>query len=70
MSTTRERVVTLTVNLGEKALSPIERWLGRSSLVGDRPFFDNETFPWAKTLEADWRKIRAELDTVLEDQEH
>jgi beta-hydroxylase len=70
MSTLRERVVQATVAFGEAALPPLERWLGRSSLVGDQPFFDNETFPWAKQLEAGWREIRAELDSVLEDQEH
>ena len=68
MPTLRERVVQATVAFGERALPPLERWLGRSSLVGNRPFFDNETFPWARTLEADWRKIRTELDAVLEDQ--
>ncbi|HLW96992.1 MAG TPA: aspartyl/asparaginyl beta-hydroxylase domain-containing protein [Solirubrobacteraceae bacterium] len=70
MPTIRERVVNLTVAFGERALPPLERWLGNSSTVGDQPFFDNDTFPWARKLEADWRKIRAELDTVLEDQEH
>jgi len=70
MSTIRERAVQATVAFGERALPPLESWLGRSSTVGDRPFFDNDTFPWARTLEADWRKIRAELDAVLEDQEH
>jgi len=70
MSTLRERVVEGTVAFGERALPPLERWLGRSSLVGDQPFFDNETFPWAKTLETGWRDIRAELDSVLQDQEH
>ena len=70
MSKLRERVVELTVKFGEATLPPLERWLGRSSKVGDQPFFDTDTFPWARTLEADWRSIRAELDTVLEDQEH
>ena len=70
MSTLRERVVERTVAFGESALPPLERWLGRNSLVGDQPFFDNDTFPWAGTLEAHWREIRAELDAVLEDQEH
>ncbi|MGA2008399.1 MAG: aspartyl/asparaginyl beta-hydroxylase domain-containing protein, partial [Solirubrobacteraceae bacterium] len=66
MSTLRERVVEGTVAFGERALPPLERWLGSSSLVGDQPFFDNDTFPWAARLEANWRDIRAELDAVLE----
>jgi beta-hydroxylase len=68
MASWRERVVALTVAGGEKALAPLERWLGRSSLVGDKPFFEVDDFPWAANLERDWEKIRAELDRVLEDQ--
>jgi aspartyl/asparaginyl beta-hydroxylase (cupin superfamily) len=68
MASLRERIVTLTVAFGERALEPLERWLGSSSLVGDQPFFDVEQFPWAQTLEANWQKIRTELDAVLEDQ--
>jgi len=66
----RDRVVGLTVAFGERALEPLERWLGASSLVGDKPFFDVADFIWASGLEANWQKIRAELDAVLEDQEH
>ncbi|OBH52601.1 aspartyl/asparaginyl beta-hydroxylase domain-containing protein [Mycobacterium sp. E2479] len=40
-------------------------YFGRASLVGDREFFDEQDFPWVKAIEADWRKIRAELDTLL-----
>jgi beta-hydroxylase len=68
MATLRERIVTWTVAFGERALEPLERWLGRSSLVGDQPFFEVAQFPWAQTLERDWKKIRTELDSVLEDQ--
>jgi beta-hydroxylase len=70
MASLRERIVTLTVAFGERALEPLERWLGRSSLVGDQPFFDVEQFPWAQTLEREWHSIRDELDGVLTDQEH
>jgi beta-hydroxylase len=70
MASLREKIVTMTVAIGERALTPLERWLGRSSLVGDQPFFEVEQFPWAAKLERDWAKIRAELDNVLKDQEH
>src|ERR1700690_1713251 len=66
----RERVVETTVKFGEATLPPLERWLGSSSTVGDQPFFDIDDFIWARGLEVSWRKIRAELDAVLEDQEH
>ncbi|MBX9363700.1 aspartyl/asparaginyl beta-hydroxylase domain-containing protein [Streptomyces sp. WAC04114] len=35
------------------------------SLVGDQPFFPDDTFPWAVTLEKNWLDIRAELDELL-----
>jgi beta-hydroxylase len=70
MGRLRDKTVAWTVALGERTLAPLERWLGRSSLVGDRPFFEVSDFPWANAVEADWKKIRAELDSVLKDQEH
>jgi ornithine lipid ester-linked acyl 2-hydroxylase len=33
--------------------------------VGNPPIFDKAVFPWASTIERDWRPIRAELDRVL-----
>lgn len=35
------------------------------SLVGDHPFFDTKQFPWIENLEASWRIIRSELETLL-----
>jgi ornithine lipid ester-linked acyl 2-hydroxylase len=66
----RQKLVDWTIVVGEKILLPIERWLGRMSLVGDKTFHSVEEFPWARGLEADWQQIRAELDRVLEDREH
>jgi ornithine lipid ester-linked acyl 2-hydroxylase len=60
-----ERTVQLTVAAGERVLAPIERFVGRRSLVGDSPFFANERFPWIADVEAHWREIRAELERVL-----
>lgn len=37
----------------------------RSSLLGDHEFFDTKDFPWVGEVEADWRKVRAELDALL-----
>ncbi|HUB76321.1 MAG TPA: aspartyl/asparaginyl beta-hydroxylase domain-containing protein [Solirubrobacteraceae bacterium] len=68
MPSPRERIVNWTVAFGERALEPLERWLGRSSTVGDAPFFEVDAFPWAQQLEANWQRIRSELDAVLEDQ--
>ncbi len=35
------------------------------SKVGNPPIYDPAVFPWASTLEREWRAIRAELDRVL-----
>jgi beta-hydroxylase len=62
-----ERTVNCTIAVGEKVLVPIERWIGRRSLVGDATFFPLERFPWVKHIEDNWTVIREELERVLED---
>ncbi len=64
-----ERIVALTIAVGERVLAPVERFIGRRSLVGDATFFPLERFPWVGELEANWTTIRAELEQVLEDHE-
>jgi ornithine lipid ester-linked acyl 2-hydroxylase len=64
-----QRTVDLTIVVGEKVLAPIERFIGKRSLVGDATFFPNERFPWIAEIEADWETIREELERVLEDRE-
>jgi ornithine lipid ester-linked acyl 2-hydroxylase len=53
----------------ERALIAFDRKLcnfyGRASEVGNREFFDAQDFPWVNAIEADWRKVRAELDALL-----
>ena len=63
-----ERTVELTIVAGERVLAPIERFIGRRSLVGDETFFELERFPWVEQVEANWKVIREELEHVLEDQ--
>ena len=41
-----ERTVELTIAIGERVLAPIERFIGRRSLVGDETFFPTDRFPW------------------------
>jgi len=62
-----ERTVEWTVAAGERLLAPVERWIGRRSLVGDATFFPLERFPWVKHVEDNWTVIREELERVLED---
>lgn len=46
-----------------------ERLNVRFSKVGNPPIYDKAVFPWARSVEADWPAIRAELDRVLLRQE-
>lgn len=47
----------------------INKWIARSSRIGDRPLFDSSEFPWVKSLEERWEEIRAEAFAALEDLE-
>lgn len=55
--------------LGRKVLAKItdsfEARLARASLIPDVPVYDNRHFPWATEVEAEWKKVRAELDEVM-----
>jgi ornithine lipid ester-linked acyl 2-hydroxylase len=62
-----ERVVQWTIAVGERILAPIERFIGRRSLVGDEQFFPLERFPWVAHVEENWEVIREELEGVLKD---
>ena len=62
-----ERTVDFTIFAGEKVLAPVERFIGRRSLVGDATFFPLERFPWVKHVEENWEVIREELERVLQD---
>jgi ornithine lipid ester-linked acyl 2-hydroxylase len=64
-----DRVVQWTIAVGERVLAPIERFIGKRSLVGEATFFENDRFPWVQEIEANWTTIRAELEKVLEDRE-
>lgn len=64
-----ERTVELTIAVGERVLTPIERFIGRRSLVGDETFFPSERFPWIAEVEAEWLTIREELLRVLADRD-
>ncbi len=64
-----ERTVEWTIAAGERVLAPVERFIGRRSLVGDATFFPLERFPWVEHVEANWTVIREELEGVLENHE-
>ncbi len=54
---------------GRKLLRQVQKRIGRSSLIGDQPFFPRARFDWAGELEENWLVIRAELDEVLKHRE-
>jgi aspartyl/asparaginyl beta-hydroxylase (cupin superfamily) len=48
-----------------KAFVLFERAMRKRSLAGDCRIFDTGSFPWARSLEDNWRLIRSELEQVL-----
>ena len=51
--------------IGFKIWDAVERCLVHAGYQGDRPVFEVKDFPWVAAVEADWRKVRAELDEVM-----
>jgi beta-hydroxylase len=66
---TWDRIVALTIKLGEAVLEPIHRYIGKRSLVGDHTFFDPEDFAWIEHIERNWDVIREEMELVLADRD-
>jgi aspartyl/asparaginyl beta-hydroxylase (cupin superfamily) len=61
----RQRLADTAVEVGKRLVWGLDGYFARKSLVGDREFFDEHDFPWVPAIEADWRKVRTELDTLL-----
>ncbi len=61
-----DRVVQWTIAIGERILAPIERFIGKRSIVGDATFFGLERFPWVAHIEESWEVIREEAEQLLE----
>ena len=56
----------LVVKFGKYLLRGLGVFQARHSLIATTPFLDNSTFDWVGGFEEQWRKIRSELDHVLE----
>ncbi|RAI04398.1 aspartyl beta-hydroxylase [Acuticoccus sediminis] len=66
-SKTLGRRIKAAINWPSKAaVRKLESVMGKGSLVGDKPVFDNRDFPWAGQLEANAHIIREELANVIE----
>ncbi|MGE0120772.1 MAG: aspartyl/asparaginyl beta-hydroxylase domain-containing protein [Dongiaceae bacterium] len=59
---TRRRLVKRT---GRRIIKRVADLMVRQSLVADRPVHEARQYPFLAPIEADWRKIRAELDDLL-----
>ena len=58
----RRRIILRT---GKNLIRTMSRIIASQSLIGDTPVFDKSVFPWTADFEADWKKVRAELEQVL-----
>ena len=56
----------LLKRVGKLSFRRIDELLAGQSLVGDPAVFDPGLFPWVPQVEADWKKVREELDALLE----
>lgn len=63
--TMRERIGAVAFSLAKRFVWGLDAFYARYSRVGDREFFDAADFGWVPAIEADWRKVRAELDALL-----
>ena len=61
-----DKLVAWTIKVGEAILAPVERFIGKRSLVGDATFFPLERFPWVAHIEQNWTVIREEAEKLLE----
>lgn len=59
---TRRRLVK---RAGRRIIKGVADLMVRQSLVADRPVHDSRDYPFVATIEANWQKIRAELDEIL-----
>jgi beta-hydroxylase len=62
----RRRVVKKT---GKRLIRGLADFLGRQSLVGDRPVLDNAPFPFLDGFASRWQDIRAEVEQILKHRE-
>lgn len=57
---------TLLERLVNRVQDVIEAVIAHCTVHGDRAVYDTRSFPWVAEIEADWKKVRAELDSVMQ----
>ncbi|MDZ8026296.1 MAG: aspartyl/asparaginyl beta-hydroxylase domain-containing protein [Nostoc sp. DedQUE01] len=50
---------------GEKLLRSLESLIGEYSRIGNSTFFNSQDFSWVENVEANWMKIRDEMNQLL-----
>jgi len=55
---------------GRRIIKAVADLMVRQGLVADRPVHDAAAYPFVAGIEADWRKIRGELDELLRHRAH
>ena len=65
LAVSRSRLRDTGISLGSEFIRRLEGFIAWGSRVGDRPVFETTDFPWAAPIEAHWRDLRGELDSVL-----
>lgn len=56
---------TVLGRLGLRLQNALEAAVVRASVLPDNPIYDTAAFPWVAGFQANWQRIRAELDQVL-----
>ena len=55
----------LLKRVGKPIVRKLDEFMASQSTVGDPVIFDNADFGWVEGLEANWEKVRGELEAVL-----
>lgn len=58
--------MTFARRAAKALLNATDRIIGFGSAVGTEAFLDPHSFEWVSRLETDWRRIRAEVDVLLQ----
>ncbi len=66
----RRKIDNAALAIGKKIAFAFDRLFGRASKVGDRAWFNSDSFPWIAAIEKDWQSILGELEPLLANREH
>lgn len=67
--TARERRRKRVKKAGKRMIRALSDFISSQSRIGPGPVFSPAVFPWLAAFENNWRRIRAELEEVLENRD-